>query len=157
MHVGPWMNRSNVITLLLAAIAAAWLAAAPAQTTQSAPEQVTTSRQKPTSLSAPTDAELKSFAGAVVEVHRINDSYIPKLEAASTPDEEQKLEAAAFLVLIRVLIVNLMQTGLGMGDNQLANEILYRQRRKVRPHRAPQVVDYPARDSAELVYAFLGF
>ena len=103
MHVGPWMNRSNVITLLLAAIAAAWLAAAPAQTTQSAPEQVTTSRQKPTSLSAPTDAELKSFAGAVVEVHRINDAYIPKLEAAGTPDEEQKLEAAALREMVEAV------------------------------------------------------
>jgi len=103
MRVGPWINRSNVITLLLAAIAAAWLAAAPAQTTQSAAEQVTTSRHRSAKPLAPTDAELKSFASAVVEVHRINDAYIPKLEAASTPDEEQKLEAAALREMVQAV------------------------------------------------------
>ena len=49
------------------------------------------------------DAELKSFAGAVVEVHRINDAYIPKLQAAGTPDEEQKLEAAALHEMVQAV------------------------------------------------------
>ena len=102
VHIG--MSPSNVITLALAATAAAWLAVAPAQTTQPwssmASDEVTASTEK---TSAPTDAELKSFAGAVVEVHRINDAYIPKLEAADTADEEQKLEAAALREMVQAV------------------------------------------------------
>ena len=49
------------------------------------------------------DAELKSFASAVVEVHRINDAYIPKLQAASTADEEEKLEAAALREMVQAV------------------------------------------------------
>jgi Domain of unknown function (DUF4168) len=98
------MSPSNLITLALAAIAAVWLAVAPAQTTTPASsissDEVTASAQK---TSPPTDAELKSFAGAVVEVHRINDSYIPKLEAADTADEEQKLEAAALREMVQAV------------------------------------------------------
>ena len=47
--------------------------------------------------SAPTfsDAELKAFAGVVVEVQRIADSYRPKVEAAQTVREKEKMEVAA--------------------------------------------------------------
>ena len=41
------------------------------------------------------DAELKSFAGIVVEVRRIADIYNPQLEAAQTIREQQKVELAA--------------------------------------------------------------
>src|SRR5262245_34126728 len=41
------------------------------------------------------DAELKAFAGIVVEVQRIADAYNPKLEAAQTMKEQQKVELAA--------------------------------------------------------------
>jgi hypothetical protein len=41
------------------------------------------------------DAELKSFAGIVVEVRRIADTYHPRLEAAQTVREQQKIELAA--------------------------------------------------------------
>jgi uncharacterized protein DUF4168 len=41
------------------------------------------------------DAELKSFAGIVVEVQRIADSYEPKLKAAQTVREQRKVEEAA--------------------------------------------------------------
>jgi len=97
-----WSNRSNLVTLALAAIGAAWLAVAPAQTTQSESAKNTPAAQKSTSR-PPSDAELKSFAGAVVEVHRINDAYIPKLEAAGTADEEQKLEAAALREMVQAV------------------------------------------------------
>jgi len=43
----------------------------------------------------------------------------------------------------------------GMGDDELANEILNGKRRQVRPHRPAQVMDYPARDAAQLVDARL--
>lgn len=70
----PW----NVLAWLCAAAAATWLVVASAQTPESPqwPNKQASTAQK---ASPPTDAELKSFAGAVVEVHRINDAYIPKL------------------------------------------------------------------------------
>ena len=95
------ITRSSVVTWAIAAFGAAWLAVAPAQTTQSPSEQPEASA--PTPPTPPTDAELKSFAGAVVEVHRINDAYIPKFQAAGTPDEEQKLEAAAVREMVRAV------------------------------------------------------
>lgn len=95
------MERPNLVTLALAAIAVAWLAAAPAQTPQSPSDGAVASAKKPSS--PPTDAELKSFAGAAVEVHRINDAYVPKLEAAGTVDEERKLEAAALREMVQAV------------------------------------------------------
>jgi hypothetical protein len=99
MRIG--LTRSGVVTCTCAAVATAWLAVAPAQTTQSPSEQPEASAPK--SPTPPTDAELKSFAGAVVEVHRINDAYIPKFQAAGTPDEEQKLEAAAVREMVQAV------------------------------------------------------
>ena len=120
MRIG--ITRSNVVTWAFAALGAAWLAVAPAQTTQSPSEQAEASAPKseppapkseapapkseapaPKSAKPPTDAELKSFAGAVVEVHRINDAYIPKFQAAGTSDEEQKLEAAAVREMVQAV------------------------------------------------------
>ena len=113
MRIG--ITRSSVVTWAFAALGAAWLAVAPAQTTQSPSEQPEASAPKseapapksdaptPKSTTPPTDAELKSFAGAVVEVHRINDAYIPKFQAAGTSDEEQKLEAAAVREMVQAV------------------------------------------------------
>jgi len=106
MRIG--ITRSSVVTWAFAALGAAWLAVAPAQTTQSPSEQPEASAPKseapePKSATPPTDAELKSFAGAVVEVHRINDAYIPKFQAAGTSDEEQKLEAAAVREMVQAV------------------------------------------------------
>jgi len=70
--------------------------APPAESSDDRPTQAETAP-------AYSDAELKSFAGAVVEVHRINDAYIPKLLAASTPDEEQQLEAAALHEMVQAV------------------------------------------------------
>ena len=41
------------------------------------------------------DAELKSFAGIVVQVRRLADNYNPKLEAAQTIREQRQVELAA--------------------------------------------------------------
>ena len=41
------------------------------------------------------DTELRSVAHAVLEVQRINNAYVPKLEAARTPEEEQQVVLAA--------------------------------------------------------------
>ena len=102
------MIRASIVALAIATIA---LVGYPAQ---SAPMSSETQPSTPSaesdngavdSQTAPTysDAELKSFAAAVVEVHRINDQYIPKLQAASTPDEEQKLEAAALHEMVQAV------------------------------------------------------
>jgi hypothetical protein len=49
----------------------------------------------PSDLATPySEAELKSFAAAAVEVHRINSSYLPKM-ADATPDEQHQLEQQA--------------------------------------------------------------
>jgi hypothetical protein len=41
------------------------------------------------------DDELKSFAVAALQVQRINDSYLPKLKTASTPEEQKQVEKVA--------------------------------------------------------------
>jgi hypothetical protein len=113
----PGMIRSTILALTFAAIGAAPLSASAGQLTSSSPGQTPrSSEQTPLSAefsddrsssaepaSAYSDAELKSFAGAVVEVHRINDAYIPKLQAASTPAEEQRLEAAALHEMVQAV------------------------------------------------------
>jgi post-segregation antitoxin (ccd killing protein) len=46
------------------------------------------------STAAYSDAELKSFAAAAVDVHRINSTYLPKLAEAG-PDEQRQIETQA--------------------------------------------------------------
>src|SRR5437764_14833253 len=77
------MIRANIIALAIAMIAIVWYPA------QSAPMSSESELSPPSAESAdngfadpetaPTysDEELRSFAAAVVEVHRINDEYIP--------------------------------------------------------------------------------
>jgi post-segregation antitoxin (ccd killing protein) len=61
-----------------------------------APSTGAQSEQAPTELAKATysDAELKSFAAAAVDVHRINSNYLPKLADAS-PDEQRQIEKQA--------------------------------------------------------------
>lgn len=42
-----------------------------------------------------TDADLKSFAVAVVHVSQISDTYLPIYQAAKTPEEQQLVEQKA--------------------------------------------------------------
>jgi len=103
------MIRANIIALAIAMIAIVWYPA------QSAPMSSESELSPPSAESAdngfadpetaPTysDEELRSFAAAVVEVHRINDEYIPKLQSASTPDEEEQLEAAALREMVQAV------------------------------------------------------
>lgn len=41
------------------------------------------------------EAELKSFSEALLEVQRITDAYQPSLEAAKTPEDENRVREAA--------------------------------------------------------------
>jgi post-segregation antitoxin (ccd killing protein) len=79
------MLRSSVMTVMLALVS---IAGAPLTWAQS--EQAPTER--PTATYS--DAELKSFAAAAVNVHRINSNYLPKLAEAS-PDEQRQIEKQA--------------------------------------------------------------
>jgi len=106
----PDVVRSSIVALAFVAITAAWLSAPAAQFPSSRAQQTEPSAElsgDPSSASEPaqsySDSELKSFAGAVVEVHRINDAYIPRLQAASTPDEEQQIEAAALREMVQAV------------------------------------------------------
>jgi hypothetical protein len=106
----PAVIRSTIVALAFVALGAAALAAPVGQAPSSSPEETAPSAESSDDQSFPvdpalpySDAELKSFAGAVVEVHRINDAYIPKLQAASTTDEEQQLEAAALHEMVQAV------------------------------------------------------
>ena len=60
-------------------------------------------QQRLGSAQAVSDAELKSFAGIVIEVQRIGDSYHAKREAAQTVREQQQVELAASDELTRAV------------------------------------------------------
>ena len=78
------MMRSSVMAVVLALVA---IAGAPLTWAQG--EQAPTEQSK-----AYTDAELKSFAAAAVDVHRINSNYLPKL-ADANPAEQRQIEKQA--------------------------------------------------------------
>jgi len=51
--------------------------------------------EPPLLVSSYSDAQLKSFAVAALNVHRIRDLYLPELEAAGTLAQEQVIRKAA--------------------------------------------------------------
>ena len=71
------------------ALGIAWAPLIPAQAT--APAAPITA---PQSIDF-TDADLKSFAVAVIHVSQINDTYLPVYQAAKTPEEQQLVEQKA--------------------------------------------------------------
>ena len=78
------MIRSTLMTTLLALLVVAAVPLSWAQTEAAPAEQATSY----------SDAELKSFAAAAVEVHRINSGYLPKM-AEATPVQQRQLEQQA--------------------------------------------------------------
>ena len=62
-------------------------------------------QQPPTEQSASNfnDSELKSFAVAVLQVQRINDTYMPKLESAKSPEEQQQVKQTASQEMVRAV------------------------------------------------------
>lgn len=79
-------------TIFCVAIGSVAASAAFAQATPGVPQPTPATPQ-----TAPTysDAELKTFALAALEVLRINDLYLPKLKMATTPDEQRQVEKTA--------------------------------------------------------------
>jgi len=78
------MIRSTIMAAMLGLLGVAAIPMTWAQS-ESAPTEQTTSYS---------DTELKSFAAAAVEVHRINSGYLPKMAEAS-PDQQRALEQQA--------------------------------------------------------------
>jgi hypothetical protein len=79
------MMRSTVMTVMLACVGFVGAPLTWAQSEQAPAEP---------STAAYSDAELKSFAAAAADVHRINSNYLPKLAEAS-PGEQRQLEKRA--------------------------------------------------------------
>ena len=82
--------------LALAICAATSIAAAPVTAAQgAAPEDRQPAPEAQQPAPSYSDAELKSFAVAVVQVQRINDAYLPKLKTANSPEEQQQVKKTA--------------------------------------------------------------
>ena len=87
--------QTRVVSLLLGLVGLACTPAAFSQATL----------QPPAEQAAPgySDSELKSFAVAVLEVQRMNDTYVPKLESAKSPEEQQQLRQTASKEMVRAV------------------------------------------------------
>lgn len=88
------IRSSLLTTMAIALLAVAPVPVAMAQSGQPSVEQ---------SVPSVSDAELKSFAVAVLEVQRINDTYMPRFEAAKTPEEQQQVENAASKEMVKAV------------------------------------------------------
>jgi len=82
MAVAAWLGIASV------------LAAVAQQVTPSPAQQSTPSYS---------DDELRTFAVAVLEVQKINNLYLPRLEAASTTEEQQQVVEAAKVEVAQVI------------------------------------------------------
>jgi inosine-uridine nucleoside N-ribohydrolase len=76
-------------TIAFAVLGASWTPIASAQS----PDAPAIEPQQ--QASSHSDTELKSFALAAINVVRIRDLYLPKLESAETPEQEQEVRKAA--------------------------------------------------------------
>ena len=78
--------------------------AAPSATAQSI-QPVVAQSSAPSTAPAPSfsDTELKVFAAAVVDVQRVTDTYLPKLKAATTIEDQQRIEESASAEMTRVV------------------------------------------------------
>jgi len=76
-------------TITFAVLGASWTPIASAQ----APDAPAIEPQQ--QASSYSDAELKSFALAAINVVRIRNLYLPQLESAQTPEQEQEVRKAA--------------------------------------------------------------
>src|SRR4051812_47541574 len=70
---------------------------------QAEPNSGTGARSAPSMAQPFSDRELAQFAGAALVLQRINDDVVPKLEAASTSDEQEELAQAASLEMVQAV------------------------------------------------------
>jgi hypothetical protein len=89
-YIGDSMLRRTLLTTIaFAVLGASWAPIASAQA-PGAP-----AIERPQQASSYSDTELKSFALAALNVQRIRNLYLPKLEAAKTPEQEWEVREAA--------------------------------------------------------------
>ena len=96
--VGSAINRRDGVAIAVALAVAMSAPAALAQTQPANPQQTPPANAAAAQADtgpAPSDAELKNFAQAIVEVQGIKDSVQPQLATAKTPDDRTKLQQAA--------------------------------------------------------------
>jgi hypothetical protein len=86
----------RLLALALLVLATAWTPVTAAQTADP-PASAGSSRRDFT------DNELKSFAQALVQVSRINDTYLPIYHAAKSPEEQQAVEQKASQEMIQAV------------------------------------------------------
>ena len=84
-------------TFALAVLGALWTPIVSAQATD-APAV-----ERQTQASSYSDAQLKSFALAAINVVRIRNVYLPKLESAKTPEQQQEIRKAATEEMVRAV------------------------------------------------------
>ena len=99
------MKRESITTTAIAlGVAAALDLAAPAASAQSV-QPVVAQSTSPAAAPAPSfsDTELRVFADAVLEVQRVTDTYLPRLKAATTIEDQQKVEETASAEMTRVV------------------------------------------------------
>jgi len=80
--------------MIFALLAVTWAPATMAQADQPAVEP---------SAASYTDAELRSFAGALLDVARIKQAYTPQLEAAEDAEEQQEVKQAASVEMVQAV------------------------------------------------------
>ena len=88
------MIRSGFLTMLSGACAAVWTPLTVVDYGPGARED---------SGASFSDADLKSFVIAALEVERISDTYLPKLKAAKTAEEQQQVESAASREMVKAV------------------------------------------------------
>lgn len=84
--------------LMMSAVAAFTLAWAPL-----APAQADSPPRAAQSAGPFSDDELKSFARAAVEIQLINDTWLPKLQTATSPEERQEVQKSASEQMLRAV------------------------------------------------------
>jgi hypothetical protein len=114
LTLGDSMIRWTLLTTVaFAVLGASWAPIASAQ----APGAPAVEPQQASSYS---DTELKSFALAALNVVRIRNLYLPKLEAAKTPEQEQEVRKAAAGEMARAI----ESEGMTVGQyTQIANQV----------------------------------
>jgi hypothetical protein len=84
-------------TVALAVLGALWIPIVSAQATD------TPAIERQPQASSYSDAQLKSFALAAINVVRIRNVYLPKLESAKTAEQQQEIQKAATEEMVRAV------------------------------------------------------
>src|SRR6185436_18460356 len=96
--------RFAAVATLALAVSTALGFVGPSATAQSV-HPVVAQSSSPSSAPTPSfsEAELKVCAAAVVDVQRVTDIYLPKLKAAATIEDQQRIDDSASAEMTRVV------------------------------------------------------